>query len=179
MSKKIIPLVSLIVIALLVVATIVMACVPKSYAPIECEPARIVVGSMDGRVFDKSNDDDKKVFNAIYDNYVNAFKESSINALFNGRISMGAEVEYYETVTKISSLGTNYVMFNFDKAQTVKVEDAEYSYTKMVIVLESTNVMKTVKAYLYNDDTFTSGTNYYISAIGNLQKLVDYVEDLK
>lgn len=179
MSKKIIPLVSLIIIALLVVATIVMACVPKSYAPIECEPTRIVVGSMDGRVFDKSNADDKKIFNAIYDNYVDAFKESSINALFNGRISMGAKAEYNETVTKISSLGTNYVMFNFSKAQTVKVEDAKYSYTKMVIVLESSNVMKTVKAYLYNDDTFASGTNYYISTIGNLQKLVDYVNDLR
>ncbi|MGN1227501.1 MAG: hypothetical protein ACI4TX_02555, partial [Christensenellales bacterium] len=107
-----------------------------------------------------------------------SFQESSINSLFNGRIGMGSEAKYNETVTKLSSIGTNYIMFVYDNELTVKVEDAEYTFNKMVIELDSTNVMKTIKAYLFNTDTYTSGTNYYFSTIGNLECLVNYVEKL-
>ncbi|MGN1227174.1 MAG: hypothetical protein ACI4TX_00865, partial [Christensenellales bacterium] len=69
-SKKIIPLVALIIIALLVIATIVMACVPKSYVPTNAlttnaEPARIVLGSTN-RVYEKNNEDTKAVYNDLY-----------------------------------------------------------------------------------------------------------------
>lgn len=177
MSKKIIPLVSLIIIAILVIATIVMACIPKSYAPTNVAPVSIVLGN-DDSYYAKGDVNTKKVYNELYSAYQNSFTESSINALFNGRLALNAEVNYTETAISINNLGTNHIMLNFGSMQKVEIEGTEYQYNKMVIELDSTNVMKTVKAYLFNSDTYYTGTNYYISTIGNLEGLVNYVNEL-
>jgi len=175
-SKKLIPIICLVIIGLLVIATIVMAIVPKSYIPMCAKPDSIYLSN--GRVFESDNDADKEIYNNLFNYYEKAFSESSINAMFNGRLSYSAVNEYSDTVTKVSSLGT-YIMFTFGKDYTIKIDDVEYSYNRMVIALNSTNVMKTVKAYLYNNDTFTDGTNYYINTIGNLENLVKYANTIE
>jgi len=177
-SKKIIPMIVLIVIALLVVATIVLAVIPKNYQPSNVEPTRIVLGE-NNRVYEKANDNDKVVYDNIMNYYKKSFNESSINSLFNGRLSYSPAVEYNDTVATISSFNSDYIMFVYDDIKTVKVENEEYSYNKIIIALSSTNVMKTVKAYLYNDNTFSAGTNYYVNTIGNLESLVNYVDSIK
>ena len=179
-AKKIIPMICLIIIALLVVATIVLAVVPKSYIPVNANPDRIsIVDSVgNSKVYEKDNEDTKTIYNNLYNEYSKSFTESSINSMFNGRLSYAPVAEYNDTATRVSSFGNNYIMFTYAEQKTVKVDGVEYSYNRMVIALSSTDVMKTVKAYLYNDDTYTNGTNYYINTIGNIDGLVNYVNSI-
>lgn len=183
MSKKIIPIVALSIIAVLVIATIIMACVPKSYEPINCEPNRIVIIQDNEKPYFKDSSiiskENANTFNKLYENYKSSFQESSINALFRGRLGYKANVQYREDLNKKpASVGTKSIVLYFNKELSVKVEGTEYKYDRAVISLTSSNIMESIKVYLYNETTYNDGTDFYLETIGNLQKLVDYVNSL-
>ena len=175
MTKRIIPITALVLIAIVAIATIVMALVPKNFAPNIGDPARISISSMNNRVFDAT--EDKETYDKIMEAYHNSFTESSLNALFQGRIGYNTEAKYQEdSLTYLSSL-SKYLRFDYNTDKTVTVQDNEVTYRSVVIELVDNEGMYEVKLYLlaYGD----TSTNYYMSAIADLGQLVTVTSEIE
>lgn len=175
MTKRIIPIIALVLIGLVAIATVVLALVPKNHAPNIGSPARISISSMNDQVFDANDDAD--IYNKIINAYNKSFTESSLNALFQGRLCNGAEAKYQQdSLTYLSSL-SKYLRFDFNTDKTVKVQTKDISYRSVVVELEDNEGMYDVKLYLLAHGS--TSTNYYISTIADLGNLVSVIDEVE
>lgn len=178
MTKKIIPIASLVLIGLIVVAVIVLALIPKSFAPNIGNPARIEISGTSSRIFSATDANDKEIYDKILEAYNKTFTESALNALFQGRLCKNAEGKYQEdTLTYLSSL-SDYLRFDYNEDKTINIQEKDVTYRSIAIEMNDNNGMYEVKVYLLQTSGSTS-TNYYISAIGDLGNLVTTVSTIK
>jgi hypothetical protein len=179
MNKKIIPIISLVLIALLAIATIVLAVVPKSYSPVIETPTWITV-NYSGTNKALNATDNKDSFNKIVDLIKGSFSETSLNSLFNGRINDKADVVYKESLSYTLSSSTNYVRLDFYKDIDATVDGKVYyngsnkaTYQSMIIEVSSSTGLNTVNIYLLDKDS--KSLKYYYTTIANYDSLTSYL----
>ncbi len=179
--KKILPIVSLVIIFALAITTVVLAIVPKSYAPSYVKPDYIVAyikGS--NETFDESSDYSKTIYNDILVKFDAAFEESSINSLLQGRLSTKSEIEYNSTNTTPTTGSSEkiYLKFCYNAEKTITVsEDKTFVYTAMVAEVSSVDGLETIKIGLMGPSK--SYYNYYFNTIANLSELNTYLTELE
>jgi len=172
MNNKLIPIIALSLIGVIAIATIVMACINKSYEPNLNTPDMIAV-SANGQTYESTDTD---VFDSLLQEYKDSFKESSINALFQGRIANGAEGKYLEDViTSLSSI-SSYISLDYNTEQSITIQNEDFVYDRAVVSLTTDTELNTVKIYLFAPGT--TATSYYIETIANFSALNDYIDTL-
>lgn len=175
MAKRILPIIALVLIGAIAVATVVLALVPKNHMPNLDTPNRISISSMDEQIFDAV--EHRETFDKVMDAYKASFTESSLNALFQGRLGESAQVKYQEdSLTYLSSL-SKYLRFDYNVDKTATVEDTTFNYRSAVIELVDNQGMYEVKIYLL--EYGTTSTHYYISTIADTGNLVSVIADIE
>ena len=179
--KKILPIISLVIICALAITTIVLALVPKSYAT-SYEKPDFIVAYVNGKneTFDKSNEYSEKIYNAILENLDESFVESAINSLLQGRMGEKSELEYNSNNSTPSTTSSSKVYvrlcYNTEKKVTVK-ENTEFAFTSIIFDVTSDDALSTVKIGL-----MASGKNYYnyyYSTLANFSDLYTYLTELE
>ena len=168
MKKKIIPIVALSLIALVAIATVVMVCLTSSYRP-NIDAPDYITFSADSYQQQHENDE---VYQNVVAKFDNAFEESMLNALFQGRLKASEKVVQLDESKSLSSLST-YIRFEYKTARKIKYENTEISYKTLIVELNSSKVISDVKIYVLEQGN-TSEVNYYISTIANYTELYNY-----
>lgn len=179
--KKILPIVSLVIICALAVATIVLALVPKSYA-LEFERPDYMVVYVNGKneTFDTSNDYAEEIYETVLKKLDESSVESAINALLQGRIGEGCELEYNSIQSTPSTTSSSKVYvkmcYTSEKEVTVK-EDSKFAYTSIIFDITEEDALSTVKIGLMAEGK--SYYQYYYTTLANFSDLHEYLTGLE
>ncbi len=199
MKRIIVLSVSLGLIAAIAVATILMALIPTGSIPNIAKPdlyvwvATVDTGSNFTELRGKTATDarDQEVIDEIWEEFVNAPKQKSITALFNGTI--GEEIEYkVNTGNKYESIRENdedkaIIVFVYSEPQYVDekgnptTEDAEnkveYDAVLMEISAKDERTEVVVKIGEYKNKQVYVNASYTMN--GNFSALYEVVTNLK
>ena len=180
--KKILPIVSLVIICALAITTIVLALVPKSYA-VDFEKPDYIVAYVNGKseTFDTSNEYSEEIYNTILTKFNEAFKESAINSLLQGRAGEKCEVEYRETNTSPSTTSSTkvYLKFCYNAAEeeVIKADGSTYKFNSLIVEIPEADSLAEVKVGM-----MPSGKNYYnyyYISLANLSEVYTYLTELE
>ncbi len=181
--KKVLPIISLSIIGVLIITTIVMFFTPISHSFKIEKPEDI-------RLYDNSsfydpdytvsdNVTNKEYYDEVRNKLTNAFKDTALEALFNGRLGKNAELVQRSSTLNLSE-GV-YVVYSYgENTKTVKDGDTRVSYKYIAFELSDVDDYVTVRAYLIenDDDIDEDGVitySYYFNMIGNTSNLYNYV----
>lgn len=180
--KKVLPIVSLVIICALAITTIVLALVPKSYA-VEFDKPDYIVAYINGKseTFDTSNDYSKKIYDTILDKFNEGFSESAINSLLQGRMGEKSEVEYNSSNSTPSTSSSSKVYlrfcYNTSKEETVKEDGTKFAFTSLIVEIPEADSLAEVKVGM-----LASGKNYYnyyYTSLANLKEVHSYLTELE
>ena len=190
MQKRIWAIVSLSIIGILIIATIIMANVDVNYKINCANPDIMWVQHAGGNQVRVEGDEYNEILNYIN----NASKESSLTALFGGRINDTATVTSNgSTATSIPSTTNYYVIFEYNNSQKLMVgnnsykdgDGNEYYYSELVFTVNPNDESCEVKVYIkpfYNSngdaEIIETYTRYY-TVTADFSGLYNYLQDSK
>lgn len=179
--KKVLPIVSLVIICALAITTIVLALVPKSYA-VEYTKPDYIVAYVNGKneTFDTSNDYAKKIYDEILNKFDKSSVESAINSLLQGRLGTKSELEYNSNNTSITTSSSSrvYLRFVYNSNKEAKVsEEKTFAYTSIVVEITNEDALKEVKLGLMAEGK--NYYNYYYTTLANFSDLHEYLTGLE
>ena len=190
MQKRIWAIVSLSIIGILIIATIIMANVDVNYKINCANPDIMWVQHASGNQVRVEGDEYDEILNYIN----NASKESSLTALFGGRINDTATVTSNgSTATSIPSTTNYYVIFEYNNPQKLMVgnnsykdgDGNEYYYRELVFTVNPNDESGEVKVYIkpfYNSngdaEIIETYTRYY-TVTADFSGLYNYLQDSK
>lgn len=200
--KKIISIIVLSIVGLLVAATITLAIVPvstydavKGATQTSKSPDYITVYKNG-----KSNTylpgavNYETVSTNIKAKYEDSLKASILSSFFQGAMSYDEAVEKSTTSGIDNVLKTNgsvYVEFNWNEAQTLYFDGAEYkvtnnktektvSFTSLAVEVKNTDAYEKVTVYVIDNSTSSSRvSNYKISTLAHQKDLYNYIISLE
>lgn len=189
MQKRIWAIVSLSIIGILIIATIIMANVDVNYK-INCvNPDFMWVQNADGNEVRVEGEQYDEILNYIN----NASKESSLTALFGGRINDTAEVTTNSSTTSSSIPSTTnyYVIFEYNDPQKLMVgnnsykdgDGNEYYYRELVFTVNPSEESGQVRVYIkpfYNSNgeaEIIETYNRYYLVTADFGDLYNYLEE--
>lgn len=155
MAKKVIAIVSLVLIGLLIGATIVMANVKVDYG-VNCNNPDLVRILKPGESSPVGPENDEQL-NKIKSLIKNASRQSSLNALFNGSLFDEAKVVTDKSTPSSISKKSDcyYVQYVYSNAQTLKEGNDNYKengntylYKELWFEVSNTNGTSEVKVYI-------------------------------
>lgn len=154
MQKRIWAIVSLSIIGILIIATIIMANVDVNYKINCANPDFMWLQNADGNEVRVEGEQYDEILNYIN----NASKESSLTALFGGRINDTAEVTTNSSTTSSSIPSTTnyYVIFEYNDPQKLMVgnnsykdgDGNEYYYRELVFTVNPSEESGQVRVYI-------------------------------
>lgn len=188
MQKRIWAIVSLSIIGILIIATIIMANVDVNYKINCANPDIMWVQHASGNQVRVEGDEYDEILNYIN----NASKESSLTALFGGRINDTATVTSNgSTATSIPSTTNYYVIFEYNNPQKLMVgndsykdgDGNEYYYRELVFIVNPSEESGQVRVYIkpfYNSngdaEIIETYTRYY-TVTADFSGLYNYLQD--
>lgn len=188
MQKRIWAIVSLSIIGILIIATIIMANVDVNYKINCANPDIMWVQHASGNQVRVEGDEYDEILNYIN----NASKESSLTALFGGRINDTATVTSNgSTATSIPSTTNYYVIFEYNNPQKLMVgndsykdgDGNEYYYRELVFTVNPSDESGQVRVYIkpfYNSngdaEIIETYTRYY-TVTADFSGLYNYLQD--
>ncbi|HJD05771.1 MAG TPA: hypothetical protein IAB72_02680 [Candidatus Onthoplasma faecipullorum] len=188
MQKRIWAIVSLSIIGILIIATIIMANVDVNYKINCANPDIMWVQHASGNQVRVEGDEYDEILNYIN----NASKESSLTALFGGRINDTATVTSNgSTATSIPSTTNYYVIFEYNNPQKLMVgndsykdgDGNEYYYRELVFTVNPSEESGQVRVYIkpfYNSngdaEIIETYTRYY-TVTADFSGLYNYLQD--
>lgn len=188
MQKRIWAIVSLSIIGILIIATIIMANVDVNYKINCANPDIMWVQHASGNQVRVEGDEYDEILNYIN----NASKESSLTALFGGRINDTATVTSNgSTATSIPSTTNYYVIFEYNNPQKLMVgndsykdgDGNEYYYKELVFTVNPSEESGQVRVYIkpfYNSngdaEIIETYTRYY-TVTADFSGLYNYLQD--
>ena len=169
--SKIISIVILAVITICSIATLILAVTPKNYNFGFNEPTSIKIHTSNQSIsaskwYKNANDG---VYDKVMELYNNSFKTTMLNALFKGALSQGVTVE--EGYSYFSSIEGDYIEFEYNDAQTLKLGNKAYvptnsgintKFVSVIIKVDNTNSLSPVTAYIRHGG---ESTNYTYSRV--------------
>lgn len=188
MQKRIWAIVSLSIIGILIIATIIMANVDVNYKINCANPDIMWVQHASGNQVRVEGDEYDEILKYIN----NASKESSLTALFGGRINDTATVTSNgSTATSIPSTTNYYVIFEYNNPQKLMVgndsykdgDGNEYYYRELVFTVNPSEESGQVRVYIkpfYNSngdaEIIETYTRYY-TVTADFSGLYNYLQD--
>ena len=188
MQKRIWAIVSLSIIGILIIATIIMANVDVNYKINCANPDIMWVQHASGNQVRVEGDEYDEILKYIN----NASKESSLTALFGGRINDAATVTSNgSTATSIPSTTNYYVIFEYNNPQKLMVgndsykdgDGNEYYYRELVFTVNPSEESGQVRVYIkpfYNSngdaEIIETYTRYY-TVTADFSGLYNYLQD--
>ena len=188
MQKRIWAIVSLSIIGILIIATIIMANVDVNYKINCANPDIMWVQHASGNQVRVEGDEYDEILKYIN----NASKESSLTALFGGRINDTATVTSNgSTATSIPSTANYYVIFEYNNPQKLMVgndsykdgDGNEYYYRELVFTVNPSEESGQVRVYIkpfYNSngdaEIIETYTRYY-TVTADFSGLYNYLQD--
>lgn len=188
MQKRIWAIVSLSIIGILIIATIIMANVDVNYKINCANPDIMWVQHASGNQVRVEGDEYDEILNYIN----NASKESSLTALFGGRINDTATVTSNgSTATSIPSTTNYYVIFEYNNPQKLMVgndsykdgDGNEYYYRELVFTVNPSEESGQIRVYIkpfYNSngdaEIIETYTRYY-TVTADFSGLYNYLQD--
>lgn len=188
MQKRIWAIVSLSIIGILIIATIIMANVDVNYKINCANPDIMWVQHASGNQVRVEGDEYDEILKYIS----NASKESSLTALFGGRINDTATVTSNgSTATSIPSTTNYYVIFEYNNPQKLMVgndsykdgDGNEYYYRELVFTVNPSEESGQIRVYIkpfYNSngnaEIIETYTRYY-TVTADFSGLYNYLQD--
>ncbi len=188
MQKRIWAIVSLSIIGILIIVTIIMANVDVNYKINCANPDIMWVQHASGNQVRVEGDEYDEILKYIN----NASKESSLTALFGGRINDTATVTSNgSTATSIPSTTNYYVIFEYNNPQKLMVgndsykdgDGNEYYYRELVFTVNPSEESGQVRVYIkpfYNSngdaEIIETYTRYY-TVTADFSGLYNYLQD--
>lgn len=188
MQKRIWAIVSLSIIGILIIATIIMANVDVNYKINCANPDIMWVQHASGNQVRVEGDEYDEILKYIN----NASKESSLTALFGGRINDTATVTSNgSTAASIPSTTNYYVIFEYNNPQKLMVgndsykdgDGNEYYYRELVFTVNPSEESGQIRVYIkpfYNSngdaEIIETYTRYY-TVTADFSGLYNYLQD--
>lgn len=192
LAGKIISIVVIALIAVIAITTVIFGICQKSYTPVfsstdatfDSYSTIDVKGTKvlnSGYTYFKDDEEHKEVIKNINDKFFNAFSESSLNALFNGRLGFNSEVTKNDaTISTVSSL-ESYLTFNFtnkDSLPSFTYDNENLAYDKLLIKIEKPTINNISQVKIYYVLKNENSSSYYSTTYANFYDLFKYIYSL-
>lgn len=187
--NRIISIVLLAVIAFFAISTLILAVTPKNFNIGLSEPTSIKIKTSNQSISNSKwyKGESNGVYEKVMELCNNSFNTTLLNALFKGVMFKNVSVE--EGYSYFSSIKNDYIEFQFNDVQTIKVGNTEYTpsttsiyktYVSVIIEVSDKNSLEPVSAYIRHGG---ENTNYSYSRIkfnsyANQHELHNYINSL-
>ena len=202
MKKKIVISVALGVVALLAITTLILALVPVNKNTVIAKPNAVYITNQNTKEFggncayDNIQDGTQKgsvMLNDFYNAFNVSFEQKALVAMFGGQSNSGVKANYVDVAGSSEKISKNYdttekftVIFHYNDAQTIYVEEKDMSFKYNYLFFEVTNVdaRQEVTFGVMKDNYSLDGSysslsyKYYFTAQANLKPVYQYINTI-
>ena len=169
--NKVLSIVILVLITVCAISTLVLAVTPKNYNFGLSEPTSIKIHTENESISSAKwyKGDSDGVYEKVMELYNNSFKTTLLNSLFKGVALENVSIE--EGYSYFSSIKGDYIEFQYNELQTIKLGNTEYTpsnsgifknYVSVIVEVANTNTLTPVTAYIRHGG---ENTNYSYSRV--------------
>lgn len=190
--KKVISIISIVLVALLVGATITLACVKtRTFDAVDAlgdydkiESVKVYKGGSEYNTF--TSHSDKTVIDKIVSLHKDSLKDNVLSALFQGATGFDESMDTLTVAKNVSDMYSENVCisFKFSEAQTLKwdgenvlnAKEKTIEYKEIVMILNNSENFADVTIYVLNN---TSSSQYKVNALAHQADLYDYIDKME
>ena len=187
--NRVISIILLVLITVFSVGTLVLSVTPKNYNFGLNEPASIKIYTSNDAI--KQSKWQKGASDGVYDKVMelfnNSFNTTMLNSMFKGVLFDSVSLK--ESIKYFNSIDSDYIEFQYNDVQTLKLNGKEYSpkssginknYVSVIITVENTNTLSKVYAYVRHGGTSTNNeySRIQFESYAIQSQLYEYINSL-